>query len=190
VPLAATRLLRPSVALAPGYAEALRRGFVPSTFLGPAVAERHLAALAEDAAAFVALLDDPIGTGTVMLPDGRQVPRLPGFTRWIDSDGFCGVMHFRWQKGSAALPPHVLGHIGYLVVPWRQREGHATRALGLLLAEIAPLGLPWVELSTDPGNIASIKVIEAHGGHLVERFTRGEAYGGGDALRFRIPIRR
>jgi predicted acetyltransferase len=190
VPLAPTRLLRPAAELAPGYADALRRGFEPSTFLGPAVAAKHVAAIEQDAAAFVASLDDPVGQGSVTLPDGRQVPRLPGFTRWIEADGFCGVVHFRWQRGTTALPPHVLGHIGYLVVPWRQREGHATRALGLLLAEIAPLGLPWVELSTDPGNVASIRVIEAHGGRLVERFTRPESFGGGEALRFRIALSR
>ncbi|PWS36025.1 GNAT family N-acetyltransferase [Falsiroseomonas bella] len=181
-------MLRPAADLAPGYADALRRGFEPSTFLGPALAERHLAAIAEDAAAFCASLEDPVGEGSITLPDGRQVPRLPGFTRWIEADGFCGVVHFRRQKGTAELPSHVLGHIGYLVVPWRQREGHATRALGLLLKEVAPLGLPWVELSTDPDNIASIRVIAANGGRLVERFTRPASFGGGEALRFRIAL--
>jgi predicted acetyltransferase len=118
------------------------------------------------------------------------VPRLPGFTRWILDGGFCGVIHFRWQPGGDELPAHVLGHVGYQIVPWRRREGQATRALGLLLPEVAALGLPWVEITTDPDNHASIWVIEANGGALLETFTRPPMHGGGAGLRFRIGLAR
>ncbi len=185
-----TRLAAASSALLPAYADALRRGFEPSTYEGAAVAQAHLASMERDPAEFVRFLDNRAGGGTIRLPDGREVPRLPGFTRFIldESGTFCGVIHARWQPGTAALPPHVLGHIGYLVVPWRQREGHATRALGLLLPELAPEGLPHVDLTTDPANRASIRVIEANGGVLVERFRRHAAYGGAEGLRFRIGL--
>lgn len=184
-----TTLLRPSLDQLPEYAEALRRGFEPSTLGGAAIAERQRRAIAEHPAAFVASLDDPEARGApIILPDGSTVPRLPGFTRWIWDGGFCGAVNFRWQPGTPALPAHVLGHAGYMVAAWRRRQGHATRALGLLLREIAPLGLPWIELTTDPGNLASIRVMEAHGGVLVERFTKLAAHGGGEALRYRITL--
>jgi predicted acetyltransferase len=185
---AMTRLAQAGATLLPAYAEALRRGFQPSTYDGDAVAQAHLAAIERDAEGFLQLLDNRAGRGTVRLPDGREVPRLPGFTRFIldESGVFCGVIHARWQHGTAELPAHVLGHVGYLVAPWRQREGHATRALGLLLPDLAAEGLPHVDLTTDPENRASIRVIEANGGLLVERFRKHAAYGGAEGLRFRI----
>ncbi|WP_372618804.1 GNAT family N-acetyltransferase [Falsiroseomonas sp.] len=183
-----TRLVRPAAEHLPGYADALRRGFEPSTYAGPALAAAHLAAIEHDPAAFLAGLEDVEGRGAVTLPDGSEVPRLPGFTRWILDRGFCGVIHARWQTGSTGLPAHLLGHVGYLVVAWRRGEGQATRALGLLLPELAQLGLPWVELVTDPANAASIRVIEANGGTFLERFTKLPAHGGTEALRFRIAL--
>lgn len=185
------RLVRPAAEHLPAYADALRRGFEPSTYDGPAIAAAHLAAIAADAGAFLARLDDPEARGgPITLPDGRQVPRLPGFSRWMIAGGFAGVIHCRWQNDTPELPDHVLGHIGYQVVPWRRGEGHATRALALLLEEIAPLGLPWVELTTTPGNAASIRVIERNDGVLVGRFAKHPAYGGDDALRYRIALPR
>ncbi|WP_156954534.1 hypothetical protein [Paraburkholderia acidipaludis] len=46
--------------------------------------------------------------------------------------------------------------------------------------------LTYVELTVDPENLASRKVIESSGGLLVERFRKAAAYGGTEALRFRI----
>jgi len=43
-------------------------------------------------------------------------------------------------------------------------------------------------LTTDPANIASQRVIEASGGKLIERFYKAAAYGGHEALRFRIAL--
>ncbi|WP_203073332.1 GNAT family N-acetyltransferase [Falsiroseomonas ponticola] len=184
-----TELRIPDAALLPEYEAALARFWSPTTVAPEALRQRHLAAIAADRAAFLASLDDRAAKGApVILPDGSAVKRLPGFSRWIVADGFCGVVNMRWQPGTAELPAHVLGHVGYGVVPWRRREGHATRALGLLLAEIAPLGLPFVELTTDPANEASIAVIRAQGGVLVERFTKTASHGGGAALRWRITL--
>jgi hypothetical protein len=45
------------------------------------------------------------------LPDGSQVPRLPSYRRWLWDGELCGSIGFRWQVGTSALPPHVLGHI-------------------------------------------------------------------------------
>jgi predicted acetyltransferase len=86
------------------------------------------------------------------------------------------------------LPAHVLGHIGFSVVPWRRGKGHAKRALGLMLEEARAVGLDSVELTTDPKNLASQRVIAANAGILVESFNKLAAYGGGEALRFRIQL--
>ena len=91
-----------------------------------------------------------------------------------------------WQPGTTELPPHVLGHIGYSVVPWKRNRGYATRALSLLLADVRNEGLDYVELTTDPTHVPSQRVILANGGQLVEHFQKPAAYGGAESLRFRI----
>ena len=181
-------LIAPSLDCLSSYADALRRGWSPDT-LRAAVAAEQLKRIAQDPAGFVAGLDDcEARGGPVTLPDGSTVPRLPGFHRWLWDGEFCGSFGFRWQPGTAALPPHVLGHIGYGVVPWKQGRGYAKRGLGLLLPEVRALGLTYVDLTTDPDNIASQRVILANGGRLVERFRKAEAYGGAESLRFRIDL--
>ena len=104
--------------------------------------------------------------------------------------GFRVALERGWSadnvRANAALPPHVLGHIGYAVVPWRQRRGHATLALLLPLAR--EQGLRSIEVTTDPDNVPSQKVITANGGALVEHFNRGEVDGHKAGLRFRIDL--
>jgi predicted acetyltransferase len=183
-------LVRPSVDLVESYAEALRRGWSPNTERD--VSAEELAELTADPAAFVAGMDDRNPQGrTVTLPDGSQVPRLPAFTRWMWDDGFCGSINVRWRPGTTDLPATCPGHMGYAVVPWKQRRGYATQALGAMLTLVAiETGLPWVAITTDPDNVASQKVIEANGGVLVDRFHRDPASGGGEALRYRVPVPR
>ena len=184
-------LVVPSLDRLPAYADALRRGFWSDNLRREDSAREELAKIAADPAAFVASLDDPDAKGPpIRTSDGGTVPRLPGYRRWMWDDGFCGNVNFRWQKGTSDLPAHVLGHLGYAVAPWRQRRGYATRAVALMLPEARRLGLTHIDLTTDPDNIASQKVITANGGHLVERFTHLPAHGGGEGLRFRIPLAR
>jgi hypothetical protein len=104
--------------------------------------------------------------------------------------GFCCLIGFRWQPGTEALPGYCLGHIGCTVVPWKQRRGYATEALRLLLPDTKAEGLRCVEVTTDIGNAASQRVIEANGGVLVARFTKPPSHGGTEALRFRILLGR
>ena len=49
-------------------------------------------------------------------------------------------------------------------------------------------GLPYVELTTDPDNLASQRVIIANGGLLIEAFINPVAFGSTPGLRFRIPL--
>ena len=173
--------------LAEGLA-ALDAGWSADTLRGAAAAREEAEALRRDPAAWMARSDDPVGEGLVTLPDGSQAQRLPWMRRWIWDGGFCGSINLRWQPGTAELPPHVLGHIGYAVVPWRRGRGLASAALAAMLGPARALGLPWVELTTDDDNLASQRVIARNGGALVERFTKPAAYGGHTGQRWRIPL--
>ncbi len=184
-------LHKPEVALLPAYAAALERGWSPDNVRAE-TARDELIALRQDPHGFVGALDDQDARGApVTLPDGSQVPRLPGFRRWMWDDDFSGSIGFRWRRGSSELPPHCLGHIGYSVPEWRRGRGYATRGLALMLDEIRTIGDPglaYVELTTDPDNDQSQSVIRANGGRFVERFTTAAAYGHKPELRFRIDL--
>jgi len=182
-------LVKPALDYLPGFKAALKRGWAPDNLRPAEDAQEKLEKVRENSKAFVEQLDDPEASGgSVTLPDGSIVPRLPGFNRWMWDGEFCGSTGFRWQPGTNELPPHVLGHIGYSVVPWKRKRGYATSALGLLLVEIRTHGLAYVLLTADPDNVPSQKVILANGGQLVERFQKSAAYGGKEALRFRINL--
>ena len=173
------------------YKAALERGWSPDNLRGEVATREELGKIAADPAAFLAGLVDRDGKGPpITLPDGSTVPRLPGYRRWMWDGELCGSIGFRWQPGTAALPPYCLGHIGYAVVPWKQGRGYATLALGLLLPDACAQGLPFVELTTEPANIASQRVIVANGGVLVDRLTTPAALGETEVLRFRIDLRR
>lgn len=184
-----TELMTPTLALLPDYVDALRRDWTPDHLLGRVATDEQLAAIERDAAGFVErqtnleALGDP-----VTLPDGSQVVRIPGRQFWIWDEGFCGRLGIRWQPGTAALPPHVLGHVGYSVVPWKRAQGHATLAVRQVLPYARAQGLPYVEITTDPDNLASQKVITANGGVLIEAFTKPAAYGNAPGLRYRITL--
>ena len=183
----------PSLDRLPGHVDALRRGWSPNTVVN--VAAQELAQVEADPAAFVASRVDREASGPpVEMPDGTRAARLPGFFRWVwnsEEDCFAGSINFRWQRGSSALPPHVLGHLGYAIVPWQRGRGAATRALALLLADLPAedAALDAVIVTTDPDNVPSQRVIEANGGVLIERFNQPAAFGGGPGLRYRIALR-
>ena len=182
-------LVRPTLEHLPGYVGALARGWAPDNTRGDAGVREELAEIAKGAAAFVALQTDIEAQGPpVTLNDGSTVPRLPGYRRWVWDGEFCGIIGFRWQPGTHELPPTCLGHIGYGIVPWKRRLGYATAALGMILRDAPARGLSYVEITTDPDNVASQKVIEANGGVLVERFTKTAHHGGKPGLRYRIDV--
>jgi predicted acetyltransferase len=182
-------LVWPSREYLAGYLAALERGWSPDNLRGQAAALEELDRIADDADGFLASLVDKEATGKpITLPDGTTVPRLPGYSRWMWDGEFCGSIGLRWQPGTEALPPHCLGHIGYAVVPWKRRRGYATGALRLVLLEAKAVGLRYVEITTDPGNVASQRVIEANGGVLVEEFDAPISVGGGRELRYRVSL--
>lgn len=173
----------------PSYIAALRQGWSADNIRGIAAAHEELERIASDPAVFLASLVDREAKGPpVELPDGSKKRRIPGFRRWMWDGEFCGSIGFRWQPGTSELPPHVLGHIGYAVVPWKQRRGYATQALKLTLQAAKAEGLAYVEITTDEANLASQRVITANGGRCVEQFRKPAALGGAESLRFRIDL--
>jgi len=183
------KLVWPAAEYLPSYIAALEKGWSPNT-MRPEAARDELDQIARDTARFLAHLVDPEGKAPpVTLPDGSKVARIPGYRRWMWDGEFCGSIGFRWLPGTTDLPPHVLGHIGFSVVPWKRRRGYATRALALLLEEdVKKSGMPFVELTTDPTNLGSQRVIMANGGELFEHFTKPDAYGAEEGLRYRIRV--
>ena len=183
------RLVRPEPEYLNGYVAALERGWSADNVRGQVAAQEELAAIAKNSSDFLAAMEDREAKGSpVTLPDGSTVARLPGFRRWLWDGEFCGAIGMRWQHGTPELPAHCLGHIGYAVVPWKQRQGYATLALRAMLTEAKYVGLPYVEVTTDPENVASQRVIEANGGRLFEQFVKPAQFGGKPGLRYRIHI--
>jgi predicted acetyltransferase len=147
-------LVVPARAYLASYVAALRQGWSPNN-VNPNAGFEDLARIEADADRFLAEhVDREALAPPIVLPDGTTVKRLPGFHKWMWDGEFCGVIGLRWQPGTTALPPHVLGHIGFAVVPWKRRRGYATRALALILPEAKAEGLTYVELTTDVSNLA------------------------------------
>jgi predicted acetyltransferase len=179
----ALRLEPPGLTHLPAYAAALARGWSPDNIRN--VSKEQLDAIRSDASAFIAAHTHQ--GGTIKLPDGSEVPKLPYRPRWMWDGEFVGSISLRWQSGADTLPDYVLGHIGFTVVPWKRRQGYATAALRLMLAEARSVGLGRVELTTDLDNIASQRVIAANGGRLAGQFTNAR-YGPQRKLLFVIEL--
>jgi predicted acetyltransferase len=177
------KLVEPSLEHLPSYAAALATGWSPNNITN--VSAEQLAAIEGDAAGFVAGLVRQ--GGTIKLPDGTIIPKLPFIVRWLWDGEFCGSISLRWQPGSDALPPHSLGHIGYAVVPWKRGRGYASEALRQMLVEARSVGLGRLEITTDPDNFASQRIIERNGGTFVETFVN-ERYGPAPHLRYVIDL--
>ena len=86
--------------------------------------------------------------------------------RWIVADGqVLGAIALRHEFSDFV---HRAGHIGYGIRPSARRRGLATWALDQMLGEARAIGLDRVLIVCEPGNIASAKTIEHHGGILEE----------------------
>jgi predicted acetyltransferase len=168
------RLEKPNGCLLDGYVAALRTGWSPSNTQD--LSGRHLAAIAADPAAFLADYDWQPGR-TVELPGGQVVPRPPGQLYWISDGTFCGFLSFRYQPGTLALPPHVAGHVGYGVVPWKRRQGIVTAAVRAVLPIARAAGLDKVCITTSATNQASLAVIRAVGGVRAPETDGADNYG-------------
>ncbi len=183
------QLVWPTIEYLPYYVAALSGGWAPDNVRGAEAAAEELARVEKDPAAFIASLVDREAKGDpITLPDGSKASRIPGFRRWMWDGDFCGIIGFRWQPGTEVLPPYCLGHIGFAVVPAKRNRGFATAALKATLPLAQAEGLRYVEVTTDPDNLASQRTIIKAGGVLCERFTKPAQYGGTPGLRYRIAL--
>jgi predicted acetyltransferase len=173
----------PRLDLLASYAKALEAGWSPDNLRN--VSAEQLASMSKDPAAFLESLVDQ--RGAVTLPDGTTRPRIPSIRLWLWDGEFCGSISLRWQPGTDALPSHVLGHIGYAVVPWKRGRGYASEALRLMLGKAREVGLRRVEITVDRDNHASRRVIEKNGGHFIEEFVN-EIYGPEVHLRYVVVL--
>jgi predicted acetyltransferase len=182
-------LVWPALEYLDSYRAALQRAWYPDN-LRPQSAREELERIETDPRLFIEQQVDLEARGPrVIASDGTLLDRIPGYRRWMWDGEFCGTIGFRWIPGTVELPPHVMGHIGYSVVPWKRKLGYATAALRLLLDDLrkdAHEGLTWVELTTQADNVASRRVIESNGGVVVGTFNKPHVHGGGDGLRYRI----
>jgi predicted acetyltransferase len=187
--VSALELVRPTLAHLASYRAALERGWSPDNIRREAATRDELAEIEKDPHAFVARMIDREAKGPpIELLDGTMARRIPGIRLWMWDGEFCGSIGFRWQPGSSELPAHVLGHIGYAVVPWKRRLGYATKALALMLVEARREGLAYVEITADEDNAASRKIVLANGATLIERFVKPAPLGGKPSLRYRIDL--
>jgi len=183
------QLVRPAREHLESYVNALKTGWSQNN-LRPEAGREALEEVEKDPDTFLALqIDREAKGGPVKMPNGGEVPRLPGYILWMWDGEFCGTIGFRWQPGTPELPPHTLGHIGYAVVPWKRQLGYAKRALALMLEHAREESLPHVEITCDTDNVASQRTIVANGGVLVERFTPPPICGPGEKLRYRIVMK-
>jgi predicted acetyltransferase len=180
----------PSIDLLDSYVAALRTGWSPNTMRSEA-ADEELAEIALDPDRFVASLVDRDAAGPpIRQPNGTLTDRLSGFRKWMWDGEFSGSINIRWRPGTSELPPYVLGHIGYSVVPWKRRRGYATAAVAAILVDAAGEGLSHVDITTDADNIGSQRVIEANGGTLIDRFENSNHADPVPSVRYRIVLPR
>lgn len=180
-------LVRPAAEYWPSMASALSAGWSPNN-LRPEAAAETLDRGRTDLAGFIAGLEDRNGREPpVALGDGA-LPHLRWFQRWLWDGEFCGVISLRWQPGTDELPPNVLGHVGFAVVPWKRGRGYATEALGTMLTEARGIGLRRVQLTCDKTNGPSQRTIMRHGGVLTEEFLQPR-FGPHPKLRYVIELR-
>jgi predicted acetyltransferase len=174
-------LERPSTAHAASYVEALAEGFVRGT-MAPASPER-VAEIARDFGRFLAELTDQ--AGSIMLPGGRLVPKVPFTVFWlVDENGFIGELSLRHHLNEWLLQSG--GHIGYGVRPSRRRQGLGRLMLRLAVPEARSRGIDRLLLTAHEPNTGSRRIIEANGG-VLENIV-DDMLGGGPLCRYWIDI--
>jgi predicted acetyltransferase len=98
------------------------------------------------------------------LPDGGG----PCTTYWLlsEEEVLLGEVLIRHRLTQAL--ENYGGHIGYMVRPGERGKGYATKMLALALEKSRALGLKRVMVACEPGNIASMRVIQKNGGKLID----------------------
>jgi predicted acetyltransferase len=92
-----------------------------------------------------------------------------------DDSDVLGHAQLRHRPSCATdLPPTAANHVYLEVSPAHRGKGHGRVLLGLVLIEARRIGLEHVRLTVEDSNFASRRIVEAHGGVLVGRFTESD----------------
>jgi predicted acetyltransferase len=154
-------LVAPSLRHARSYVAALREGFRRGA--QDRVSERRISQIEADFATYIAAITDQ--TGSIRLPTGEIVPKVPFSVRWlVEGDEFIGETHVRHELNDYLIKEG--GHIGYGIRPARRRQGYGRLILARALEECHRLGLHRVLVTCLGDNVGSARIIEANGGEL------------------------
>jgi predicted acetyltransferase len=151
----------PTPDLATSYLTALEEGLQCAG--GQEKSADEIAAIAARLPAHLTALNEQ--GGTMVLPNGAEVERVPYSQLWL-TDGalFLGVFNLRYRLNPSLR--RRAGHIGYSLRPSCHGQGFATVGLALMLAHAARAGIGRLLLTCDDRNQASARVIEKNGGRL------------------------
>jgi len=155
------RLTLPRLDLGASFIAALEEGFRFGDGKPKSVLE--IAAIEAGLGSYLALLNAQ--GGTLALPDGTEVERLPHSQLWLtEGTEYLGTFNIRYRL--SARMRFRDGHIGYAIRPSRQGQGLATAGLKRMLEHARAAGIGRVLLTCADSNLASAKVIERNGGRL------------------------
>lgn len=147
-------LVTPTLEGLGGYEDALQRGWSPDP--------RRMGDAAYIAAELGKLRRDRAGYIQGII--GRPTPTLINHALWISDGEFAGKADLRYVPETGGVPDNVPGHVGYSVVPWKQRRGYATAALRGLMELAREKGLRELRILCNVENGASRAVVEKVGG--------------------------
>lgn len=159
----APRLIPPDAAYAHSYADALAEGLgeMPAT-------QYEIDWVREDFADWLRAENDM--TRRIVLPDGREVPRVPFTNLWlVAGQDFIGRVNIRHTL-SESLGIHG-GHIGYAIRASARGKGYGHLILKLAIPEAKKLGISKALVTCDDTNTASARIIEKAGGKLQDTIT-------------------
>ena len=84
----------------------------------------------------------------------------------VDGRSYIGRIEIRHK--ASGRDPRAKSHVYYEIIPSRRARGYATLMLQLARRKAASLGLKHLLISSDPTNIASVKVIANNGGRRLK----------------------
>lgn len=163
------------------FVEALREGFRRG--IQAVKTADEIEAIDADFEGYVADITDK--TGTITLPNGQTVAKVPFDVFWlVDGETFIGEASVRYELNDWLLS--AAGHIGYGIRPSFERQGYGKLILKLTLAKCRDYGTGPVLVTCNEENIASARIIEANGGVLED--LRPDIQRGGMLKRYWIDL--
>jgi len=134
--MAVAILAAPALRYKSSYLSALREGFRRGD--QPTSTPREIRAIEADFSGYIAERTDQ--SGTVTLPTGDIVPKVPFGVFWlVEGDAFIGEAGVRFALN--AFLTKIGGHVGYGIRPSRQRQGYGKLILKLALEECRHRGI-------------------------------------------------